>query len=78
MMTIIWSLTLVMCKQLIGNDGKCRRIAGNFYHHADTSVQCKAHCPMEHIQDFTSSHWMPLSGKCLCRIAPAAAMVNIH
>jgi hypothetical protein len=31
---------------------------------------------MEHIQGFTRSHWMPPSGKYLCCIAPAAAMVN--
>jgi len=31
---------------------------------------------MEHIQGFTQSHWMPPSGECLRRIAPAAAMVN--
>jgi hypothetical protein len=31
---------------------------------------------MEHIPGFTGSHWMPPSGKCLRRIAPAAAMVN--
>jgi hypothetical protein len=31
---------------------------------------------MEHVQGFTGSHWMLPSGKCLCRIAPAAAMVN--
>ena len=31
---------------------------------------------MEHVQGFTGSHWMPPSGKCLCHIAPAAAMVN--
>jgi hypothetical protein len=31
---------------------------------------------MEHVQGFTGSHWMPPSGKCLRRIAPAAAMVN--
>jgi hypothetical protein len=31
---------------------------------------------MEHVQGFTGSHWMPLSGKCLHRIAPVAAMVN--
>jgi hypothetical protein len=30
---------------------------------------------MDHIQCFTRSHWMPSSGKCLRRIAPAAAMV---
>jgi hypothetical protein len=31
---------------------------------------------MEHVQGFTGSHWMSPSGKCLRRIAPAAAMVN--
>jgi hypothetical protein len=31
---------------------------------------------MEHIESFTGSHLMPPLGKCLCRIAPAAAMVN--
>jgi len=31
---------------------------------------------MEHILGFTRSHWMPPSGECLSRIAPAAAMVS--
>jgi hypothetical protein len=31
---------------------------------------------MEHIQGFTQSHWMPPPGECLCRIAPAATMVD--
>jgi hypothetical protein len=31
---------------------------------------------MEHIPGFIRSHWMPPSGKCLRRIAPAAAMVK--
>jgi hypothetical protein len=31
---------------------------------------------MDHIRGFTRSHWMQPSGKCLRRIAPAAAMVN--
>jgi hypothetical protein len=31
---------------------------------------------MEHVQGFTGSPWMPPSGKCLHRIAPAAAKVN--
>jgi hypothetical protein len=34
------------------------------------------HRPIEHVQGFTESHWMPLLGKCLRRISPAAAMVN--
>jgi hypothetical protein len=31
---------------------------------------------LEHIQGFIQSPWMLPSGKCLHRIAPAAAMVN--
>jgi hypothetical protein len=31
---------------------------------------------MDHIRGFTRSHWMQPSGKCLRRIAPAAAMVD--
>jgi hypothetical protein len=31
---------------------------------------------MKHIRGFTRSHWMPPSGECLRRIAPAAAIVN--
>ena len=31
---------------------------------------------IEHVQGFTGSHWMPPLGKCLCRIAQVAAMVN--
>jgi hypothetical protein len=55
---------------------KCKRIAGNFDCHADAAIQCGSHRPMEHVQGFTGSHWMPPLGKCLRRIAPAAAMVN--
>ena len=39
-------------------------------------VRHGAHRPIEHVQGFTGSHWMPPSGKCLRRIAPAAAMVD--
>jgi hypothetical protein len=51
-------------------------IAGNFGCHADQAVQCGAYCPMEHIPGFTRSHWKPPPSKRLCRIAPAAAMVD--
>jgi hypothetical protein len=44
----------------INDDKKCRPIAGNFDHHADVAVQCGAQRPLEHIQSFTRSHWMPL------------------
>jgi hypothetical protein len=62
-------------QQQIGNNKKCRRIAGNFDCHADAVVRRGAHRPIEHIQGFTQSHWKPPSGKCLRRIVPAAAMV---
>jgi hypothetical protein len=39
-------------------------------------VRRGAHRPIEHIQGFTRSHWMLPLGKCLRRIAPAAATVN--
>jgi hypothetical protein len=57
------------------NNKKFRQIAGNFNGHADAAVQCGTHHLMEHIPGFTRSHWMPPSGKCLHRIAPAAAKV---
>jgi hypothetical protein len=59
----------------IDNNKKCKQIAGNFESHANAAVRCEVHCLMEHIPDFTRSHWMPPSGKCLHRIAPAAAKV---
>jgi hypothetical protein len=60
----------------IEDNEKCRQIAGDFDCHADAAVRCGAHRPMDHIQGFTRSHWMPPLVDCLCRIAPAAAMVN--
>jgi hypothetical protein len=42
----------------------------------DAAVRRGAHLPIEHVQGFTRSHCMTLSGECLCRIAPVAVMVN--
>jgi hypothetical protein len=41
----------------------------------DAVVQCRAHCPMNHIKGFTRSHWILPLGKCLCHIALVAAKV---
>ena len=62
-------------QQPIGNNKKCRQIAGNFDCHADAVVQRRVHCPIEH-QGFTQSQWMPPSGNFLRCIAPAATMVD--
>jgi hypothetical protein len=67
---------MVVGNNEISDNEKCRRIAGDFDCHADMAVRRGAHPPMEHVQGFTGSHWMPPSGKCLRRIAPAAAMVS--
>ncbi len=63
-------------QQRIDDNKKCRQIAGNFDCHADAAVRRRAHHPMEHIQGYTGSHWMLPLGKCLRRIALAAAMVD--
>jgi len=63
-------------QQQIGDNIKCRWIAGDFDCHAYAAVRCGAHCPMEHIPGFTRSHWMPPLGECLRCIAPVAVMVN--
>ncbi len=55
---------------------KCRQIDDDFDNHADAAARCGAHRPMNHNHGFTRSHWMPPSGECLRRFAPAAAMVN--
>jgi len=63
-------------QQRIGDNKKCRRIAGDFDCHADAAVRCGAHRTMEHIPGFTRSHWMLPSVECLRRIAPVATTVN--
>jgi hypothetical protein len=37
--------------------------AGRFNGHGDALVRNRAHCPMEEVQGFTRSHWMPPLGK---------------
>ncbi len=66
---------MVVANNQIYDNKKCRQIAGNFDGHADAAVWCGTHRPMEHIPGFTRRHWMLPSGKCLHRIAPAAAKV---
>ncbi len=62
-------------KRIDGNK-KCRRIDGDFYCHGDAAIRRGAHRPIEHVQVFTQSHWMPPLVECLHHIAQAAAMGN--
>jgi len=63
-------------QQRIDGNNKYRQIDGSFDCHGNAAVQCGAHHPMEHIQGFTQSHWMPPLVKFLHCIAPATTMVK--
>jgi hypothetical protein len=47
---------MVVANKKINDDEKYTSNAGNFDCHADTAVQCRAHCPMERIRGFMRSH----------------------
>ena len=66
---------MVVANNEIDNNKTCRQITDNFDGNADVAVQCVVHRPIAHIQCFSRIHWMPLSGECLRRMAPAAAKV---
>ena len=73
---ITWSFAHSCGQQRNRRDKKCRQIDNNFDGHSNAAVLRGAHRPMERIQGFTISHWMPPSGKCLRRIALMAAMID--
>jgi hypothetical protein len=52
---------------------KCTSSAGRFDGHGSEPEQYRRHRPMQHIQDYSGSHWMLPSGNYSLRIAPAAA-----
>ena len=67
---------MVVANNKIEDNKKFRQINDDFDGHGNAAVQHGVHRPMEHIQGFIQSHWMPPSGECLRRIAPTAAMVD--
>jgi hypothetical protein len=48
----------------------CSSIVGHFNGHGSPPVQYEAHCPMQHVQGYSGSHWMPALGDYLLCIAP--------
>jgi hypothetical protein len=52
---------------------KCTSAVGHFDGHGGLRVQCKEHCPMQHVKGYTGSHWTLPSGDYSLRIAPATA-----
>ena len=61
---------------MISATTKCRQIDNDFNGHGNAAIRRGAHRPMEHIQGFTPSQWMPPSGECSHCIATAATMVD--
>jgi hypothetical protein len=51
----------------------CSSFVGRFDGHGGLPVQYKAHCPMQHAQGYSGSHWTPALGNYLLRIPPVAA-----
>jgi hypothetical protein len=47
---------MVVANDEIDGNKKYMSNTGNFDGHADTVVQCRAHCPMERIRGFMQSH----------------------
>jgi hypothetical protein len=60
-----------MTKLLVAST--CSPVVGRFDGHGGPPVQYKAHCPMQHVQGYSGSHWTPESGNYTLHIAPAAA-----
>jgi hypothetical protein len=56
----------------------CSSIVGRFDGHGSPPVQYEAHCPMQHVQGYSESHWMPPLGHYLLCIAPTAARVTAN
>jgi hypothetical protein len=54
---------------------KCTSAVGHFDGHDGVPVQCQVHCPIQHVQGYLRSHWMPPLGKYFPCIAPVGAMV---
>jgi hypothetical protein len=50
---------------------KCTMSTGRFNGHGGAPVQYKVHCPMQHVQGYTGSHWTQPLGNYLLHIAPA-------
>jgi hypothetical protein len=52
---------------------KCTLSAGRFDGHGSVPEQYRRHCPMQNVQRYSGSHWMPALGNYLLCIAPASA-----
>ena len=57
---------------------RCTSVAGYFDGHAEALKRYMRHRPMQHVQGYSGSHWMPPSGYYSLHIAPAAARATAN
>jgi hypothetical protein len=57
---------------------KCTSSASHFDGRGSAPVQYKVHHPMQHVNGYTRSHWMPPLGNYSLRIAPAATKATAN
>jgi hypothetical protein len=74
---MVFSYDYVMQKRQ-RQKNKCTSITGHFGGHASMLKQYRQHCPMQHVQGYPGSHWMPPSGDYSLGIAPAAARATAN
>jgi len=68
-----------MSSKKVAGTTECTSIAGHFDSHGSATVQyIQYHPMMQHVQGYTGSHWTPLLGGYLIRIAPAAATATAN
>ncbi len=53
-------------------------VIGRFDGHGGPSVQYEAHRPMQHVQGYSESHWMPPLGNYSLHVALAAARATAN
>jgi hypothetical protein len=57
---------------------KCTSVAAHFEGLADAPVLCRVHPPIQHVQGYTGSLWMPPLGNYLLPIAPVATRATAN
>jgi hypothetical protein len=54
----------------------CSSVVGHFDGHGSPPVQYETHPPVQHVQGYSRSHWMPALGDYSIRITSAAARAS--
>jgi hypothetical protein len=57
---------------------ECTSIAGHFDDHVEVLKRYMLHRPMQHVQGYSGSHWMPPLGDYSLHITPAAARATAN